>query len=35
MGEIHHPHDAENQRKADSQERVGAPEDQRIDKMLE
>jgi len=34
MGEIDHPHDAENQRQANSQQRVGAPQDQRIDKML-
>ena len=34
MGEIDHPHDAEDQRQADSQERVGAPEDQRVDEVL-
>jgi hypothetical protein len=34
MGEIHHPHDAEDQCQADAQESVGAPENHRIDNML-
>ena len=34
MGEIDDPHDAENQRQADAQQRVGAAQDQRIDEML-
>jgi hypothetical protein len=35
MGEVHHPHDAEDQRQPDAQQRVGAAEDDGIDQVLE
>ena len=35
VGEIHHPHDAEDQRQADAEQRVGAAQDQRVDEVLE
>ena len=35
MGEIDHPHDAEDQGQADAEESVGAPEDDGVDEVLE
>src|SRR5579871_6560011 len=35
MGEIHHPHDAEDQGQADAEERVDAAEHERVQAMLE
>ena len=35
MGEVHHPHDAEDQGQPDTQESVGAAEDDRVDEVLE
>ena len=35
VGEIHHPHDAENQRQADAEQRVGSAEDDGVHEVLE
>ena len=35
MGEVHHPHDAENQRQPDAEQGVGSAEDDGIDEVLE
>jgi hypothetical protein len=35
MGEIHDIHDAEDQREADAEQRIGAAEHERVDEMLE
>ena len=35
MGEIHHPHDAEDEREPDAQKRISAAEDQRVRDVLE
>ena len=35
VGEVHHPHDAEDQRQADAQQRVGAAQDERVEAVLE
>ena len=35
MGEIHHPHDAENQRQPDAEQGVGSAEHDGIEEVLE
>ena len=35
VGEVHHPHDAEDQRQPDAQQRIGAAQDERIECVLE
>jgi hypothetical protein len=35
MGEIHDPHDPEDQGQADAEQRIGAAEDQHVDHVLE
>jgi len=34
VGEVHHPHDAEDQRQADAQQRIGPAEDEGVDAVL-
>ena len=34
VGEVHHPHDAEDQRQPDAQQRIGAAQDEGVEAML-
>jgi hypothetical protein len=35
VGEIHHPHDAENQSEADAEQRIGSAQDDGVHEVLE